>query len=68
MKTIINAIQARHKRASVKPVYDDLTYPEARLAHADRQALLDIIREIENIAEYPPIDREILSIINRTEP
>ena len=85
MKTIINAIQARHERTQLTFGSDFKRTPErvTQIIHKDRQALLDIISEIGDLLDEPPIKGNIVeyfggdrgvdielikAIINRTEP
>ena len=64
MKTILDKIQARHDEQSAYErgdaglpdvIWDDMFY----IAHADRQALLDIIRDIEKFADGMIIESHI---------
>ena len=73
MKTILNKIQARHDEQSAYErgdaglpdvIWDDMFY----IAHADRQALLDIIRDIGNLYGVYTLHGDVREVINRTEP
>ena len=73
MKTIINAIQARHDEDNRLYVFSNEDR-ESLInllidANEDRQALLDIIRDITEYMKDATFHRaEIMEIINRTEP
>ena len=63
MKTIINAIQARHNH------HDKWAMGNYSECDKDRQALLDIIRDITEYMKDATFHRaEIMEIINRPEP
>ena len=83
MKTIINAIQARHESTQAAIETEEIYYDDNEVleAHKDRQALLDILSEIGRLPDkwreqdsdgwikfgYGCAD-ELQKILNRTEP